>query len=120
VVRLVRVAHVEGDFGLGKERHRHSQIALVSADVERQPIRAWRVQQRGRRRERFPEASVYNRLCDLEWDTSIGEARSCGGDFLARAGAFRDAGVDLVIVILPYHAKPDSLKPLAEALAPLA
>ena len=28
----------------------------------------------GRRRERFPEASVYNRLCDLEWDTPVGEA----------------------------------------------
>ncbi|MEC9103248.1 MAG: glycosyltransferase family A protein, partial [Pseudomonadota bacterium] len=23
----------------------------------------------GRRRERFPEASIYNRLCDFEWDT---------------------------------------------------
>src|SRR5580704_5415686 len=34
----------------------------------------------GRRRERFPEASAYNRLCDLEWDTPIGEADACGGD----------------------------------------
>jgi glycosyltransferase involved in cell wall biosynthesis len=30
----------------------------------------------GRRRERFPEATVYNRLCDLEWDTPV--TRSCG------------------------------------------
>lgn len=42
----------------------------------------------GRRRERAPHASVYNHLCDLEWDTPIGEAESCGGDFLIRASAF--------------------------------
>jgi len=41
----------------------------------------------GRRRERFPEASIYNRLADLEWDTPIGEARACGGDALMRAAA---------------------------------
>jgi 2-methylisocitrate lyase-like PEP mutase family enzyme len=36
------------------------------------------------------------------------------------AAAYRDAGADLIIMNLPLHAKPDSLKPLAEALAPLA
>ncbi len=41
----------------------------------------------GRRRERFPEASLYNRLIDREWDTPIGEARSCGGDALMRMAA---------------------------------
>ena len=46
----------------------------------------------GRRRERFPEASVYNRLCDLEWDTPIGRARSCGGDALVRLDAFEAVG----------------------------
>lgn len=46
----------------------------------------------GRRRERFPEASVYNRLCDLEWDTPVGEARACGGDALMRAGVFEEMG----------------------------
>ncbi len=46
----------------------------------------------GRRRERFPEASKYNRLCDLEWDTPIGEAKSCGGDALFRVEAFNQAG----------------------------
>ncbi|MBX7105258.1 MAG: glycosyltransferase [Gemmataceae bacterium] len=43
----------------------------------------------GRRRERFPERSVYNRLCDLEWDTPIGEADACGGDALMRLDALR-------------------------------
>ena len=42
----------------------------------------------GQRHEKFPEASVYNRLCDLEWNTPVGEAESCGGDFMIRADAF--------------------------------
>lgn len=46
----------------------------------------------GRRRERFPEASVYNRLCDREWDTPIGEARACGGDALIRWTALEEVG----------------------------
>jgi glycosyltransferase involved in cell wall biosynthesis/GT2 family glycosyltransferase len=46
----------------------------------------------GRRRERHPERSAYNRLCDLEWDTPVGEATACGGDALMRVGPLRDAG----------------------------
>ncbi|HMO06021.1 MAG TPA: glycosyltransferase [Paracoccaceae bacterium] len=46
----------------------------------------------GRRRERFPEASVYNRLCDAEWDTPVGQAKACGGDALMRAAAVAAAG----------------------------
>jgi GT2 family glycosyltransferase len=46
----------------------------------------------GRRRERYPQRSVYNRLCDLEWDTPVGEAKACGGDALMRADALTQAG----------------------------
>lgn len=46
----------------------------------------------GRRRERRPDASVYNRLCDDEWDTPVGEALSCGGDSMVRAKAYKDCG----------------------------
>lgn len=46
----------------------------------------------GRRRERHPEASIYNRLIDAEWDTPVGEARACGGDALIRHAAFEEAG----------------------------
>ena len=46
----------------------------------------------GRRRERFPTASVYNRLCDMEWDTPVGPADSCGGDALMRVAALREVG----------------------------
>lgn len=42
----------------------------------------------GRRRERYPSTSLYNRLCDLEWDTPVGQTMSCGGDLLVRAEAF--------------------------------
>jgi hypothetical protein len=42
----------------------------------------------GRRRERHPERSIYNALCDIEWDTPIGESKSCGGDALMRVAAF--------------------------------
>jgi GT2 family glycosyltransferase len=46
----------------------------------------------GRRRERHPEASVWNRLCDREWDTPVGEARACGGDALMRRSALDEVG----------------------------
>ena len=43
----------------------------------------------GRRRERYPDASFYNLLCDIEWDTPIGEAKACGGDALFRVTALQ-------------------------------
>ena len=46
----------------------------------------------GRRRERYPERSVYNRLCDIEWDSPIGETMACGGDSLVRVDAFEEVG----------------------------
>jgi glycosyltransferase involved in cell wall biosynthesis len=46
----------------------------------------------GRRRERYPERSIYNLLCDIEWNTPVGEARACGGDVLMRAEALQQAG----------------------------
>lgn len=46
----------------------------------------------GRRRERRPSASVYNRLCDIEWDTPVGDAKACGGDAMMRLDAFALVG----------------------------
>lgn len=46
----------------------------------------------GRVRERDPAGSVFNRLCDWEWDTPVGEAKACGGNALVRLAAFRAAG----------------------------
>jgi GT2 family glycosyltransferase len=44
----------------------------------------------GRRRERFPDKTIYNMMCDLEWDTPVGEAKACGGDVLMRVDAFEN------------------------------
>ncbi|MFZ2986719.1 glycosyltransferase [Ideonella sp.] len=43
----------------------------------------------GRRRERHPEASVFNQICDIEWNTPVGEARAFGGDVLLRVAALQ-------------------------------
>jgi GT2 family glycosyltransferase len=46
----------------------------------------------GRLRERFPSASVYNRLCDIEWDQPAGETLTSGGNCMARVDAFQQVG----------------------------
>ena len=46
----------------------------------------------GRRRERFPDATMYNRMCDWEWDVPLGEQRACGGDALMRLAALNEVG----------------------------
>lgn len=46
----------------------------------------------GRRKEIDPESSRYNLLCDIEWDTPIGDADACGGDFMIRSEAFLAVG----------------------------
>jgi len=42
----------------------------------------------GQTRERYPESSVYNMLCDIEWSTPVGEAQACGGGAMMRVDAF--------------------------------
>ncbi|MBI1173625.1 glycosyltransferase [bacterium] len=64
-------------------------IATARAFLEAHPKAAVAC---GRRRERFPERSVYNRLCDREWDTPVGEASACGGDALMRRVALDQVG----------------------------
>ena len=46
----------------------------------------------GRRRERFPQRSIYNQLIDIEWNTPVGETKSCGGDALMRVAALLAVG----------------------------
>ncbi len=43
----------------------------------------------GRRREQYPERSIYNLLCDIEWDTPIGACQGTGGDAMVRVRAFQ-------------------------------
>jgi GT2 family glycosyltransferase len=50
----------------------------------------------GSRRERYPDRSIYNWVCDQEWKAPIGEVHFCGGDVMMRVealvavGGFRD------------------------------
>jgi glycosyltransferase involved in cell wall biosynthesis len=46
----------------------------------------------GRRCERYPERSIYNWLCDREWDGPVGAVRYVGGDVMLRADAFEGVG----------------------------
>jgi GT2 family glycosyltransferase len=44
----------------------------------------------GRVKEKFPEKTIYNQLCDIEWNTPVGEAEACGGIFMVRHKAFEE------------------------------
>ena len=46
----------------------------------------------GRRSEKYPKKTIYNLLCDIEWDTPTGYTSACGGDFLCRKNAFESVG----------------------------
>ncbi|SEW44465.1 Glycosyltransferase, GT2 family [Cognatiyoonia koreensis] len=47
----------------------------------------------GRLRERHPDASIYNALCDEEWDAPVGETHYCGGIALMRKRALTQTGL---------------------------
>ncbi len=44
----------------------------------------------GRRKERFPDKTLYNRIVDMEWEKPVGESESCGGDALIRMQALEE------------------------------
>ncbi|HVT81534.1 MAG TPA: glycosyltransferase family A protein [Phycisphaerae bacterium] len=46
----------------------------------------------GRRRERHPEKSIFNRLCNIEWNKPVGKVWNFEGDALFRPQAFTQAG----------------------------
>ncbi len=83
------VQFVDGDCEVRQDWHRHA-LAFLESHQDVAVVC-------GRRRERYPERSVYNWLCDNEWDGSVGEVRACGGDAMMRViavegvGAYRDA-----------------------------
>jgi GT2 family glycosyltransferase len=45
----------------------------------------------GRLREKNPGNSIYNTLCDIEWDVPAGNAQDCGGIAMMWASAFEGA-----------------------------
>jgi GT2 family glycosyltransferase len=46
----------------------------------------------GRLRERHPERSVYNRLCDQEWNVPVGPSRHFPGNAMVRTRVLRETG----------------------------
>jgi GT2 family glycosyltransferase len=46
----------------------------------------------GRRRELYPNDSIYNQLCDREWNVAVGKVLSCGGDVMMRVPAVQSVG----------------------------
>ena len=46
----------------------------------------------GRLRERYPERSIYNWLCDKEWDCPSGEILACAGNVMIRVDALQGTG----------------------------
>lgn len=79
--RLAYVQFVDGDCELTPNwletsrnyLREHTQVAALA----------------GRLREKFPDASVYNQLCDLEWAAPAGLATHCGGIAMMRVAAFQ-------------------------------
>ncbi len=64
-----------------------SNIAIAALEAEPDLAAVF-----GRRRERFPECSVYNKQCDDEWDVPIGYVEACGGDAMFRLAALSAVG----------------------------
>lgn len=81
---LVFVQFVDGDCEVDENWLPTAHEALVSDDKLAVLC--------GRRRERFPDATKYNRHCDMEWDTPVGEAKACGGDSMMKIEAYHQAG----------------------------
>jgi cellulose synthase/poly-beta-1,6-N-acetylglucosamine synthase-like glycosyltransferase len=46
----------------------------------------------GRLKEKHPERSIYNQLCQIEWNGPTGEVKHCGGIAMYRVAALKEAG----------------------------
>lgn len=77
------VQFVDGDCEL-----RETWLATGAAALEADPAIAAVC---GRLRERHPERSIYNRMCDIGWDYPIGEIQACGGVAMYSAELFAAA-----------------------------
>lgn len=81
------VQFLDGDCSLADGWLEHA-VGLLDADPSWLAVCGWR-------RERHPERTIYNRLCDLEWaQAPLGDVAEVGfgGDVMIRVEAFRRAG----------------------------
>jgi GT2 family glycosyltransferase len=81
--QLVAIQFVDGDCELVD-----GWIARAERELERPDVGVVF----GRRRERFPDKSIYIRLSDFGWEAPFGFVDACGGDALMRVSAFKQAG----------------------------
>jgi GT2 family glycosyltransferase len=81
---LPYVQFVDGDCELTEGWSEHAICFLVAHDDVGAVC--------GRLRERYPERSLYNWLCDREWDRPPGEVRACGGVAMMRTTALEGVG----------------------------
>ncbi|MCA9576274.1 MAG: glycosyltransferase family 2 protein [Myxococcales bacterium] len=82
---LDAVQFVDGDCEVAEDWLTSGAAALAEDDTV--------VAVMGYRRERYPEASVYNRVCDVEWRSGpAGDVRCFGGDVMIRATALQAVG----------------------------
>jgi GT2 family glycosyltransferase len=81
---LEMVQFLDGDCELAE-----GWIDFAAAELEKAPELA---AVGGQRRERFPDATFFNRLCDLDWNAPTGEVARVGGDAMIRVRAFRQVG----------------------------
>lgn len=89
--RLTYVQFVDGDCEVNEGWAEHA-VAFLEAHQDIGAVC-------GRLRERYPERSVYNWLCERDWDRPVGEARACGGNAMMRLDALETVGgyrVDLI------------------------
>lgn len=67
-------------------------VEAISKDASLGLVTGWR-------RELYPDNSIYNALCDVEWHRPAGAITACGGDMMVRAAAFDDAeGFDPTVI----------------------
>jgi hypothetical protein len=78
------VQFIDGDCELNSAWAAHA-VAFLEAHADVGAVS-------GRRRERWPERSVYNWLCEQEWGGPTGEICAFGGDVMMRREAFDKVG----------------------------
>ncbi|KRQ94737.1 glycosyl transferase [Bradyrhizobium jicamae] len=81
---LIYVQFVDGDCQLLEEWTK-SALAFLESSSDVAAVC-------GRLRERYPDRSVYNWLCDKEWDRPVGKVRSCAGNVMMRVLALTNVG----------------------------
>lgn len=75
------VQFVDGDCELEQDWMR---VAIKEMQLDKKTAAVF-----GRLRERFPDLSIFNRICDDEWDAPIGVVPYCGGNAVFRTEALK-------------------------------